>query len=245
MAFLGAVFLAAQFLATLEPNTIQAFDQYVREVDTLMKARAAGPGRLSDEPEGVVATNAGKSVPHGLIHDWTARTFLPGASRVKASALLEDFPRHASVYPEVVEGRVEKREGNHMVAFHRLRKKKLLEVNLELRYSRDVLPSAANRYASRSVATEIVEVSDAGTKKEHRLPPGHDHGFLWRLQTYWILEETPKGLWMEVRSITLTRDVPTGLGWAVKPMVKELPRESLEGLMEATKRGVLKGDQVR
>jgi hypothetical protein len=30
-----------------------------------------------------------------------------------------------------------------------------------------------------------------------------------------------------------------GLGWAVKPIVKELPRESLEALMEATKRAVL------
>ena len=71
------------------------------------------------------------------------------------------------------------------------------------------------------------------------MPPGQDHGFLWRLQTYWTLEETPRGLWMEVRSVSLTRDVPAGLGWVVKPLVRDMPRESLEAVMEATKKAVL------
>jgi hypothetical protein len=44
---------------------------------------------------------------------------------------------------------------------------------------------------------------------------------------------------MEVRSISLTRDVPAGLGWVVKPLVRDMPRESLEAVMEATKKAVL------
>lgn len=241
MPFLGAVLVAAQFIATLQPKTVQAYEDYVRAVDASMTARAARSRSLAGEPAGIVATQAGLQIPGGLIHDWTATAFLPGVTKARVATLLEDFSRHSSVYPEVVAGRVEKREGNHMVAFHHLRKKKLLEVNLELRYSRDVLPSPPDRYASRTVATEIVEVTDPGSATEQRLPPGRDHGFLWRLQTYWTLEETAQGLWTEVRSITLTRDVPTGLGWAIKPMIKDLPRESLAGLMEATKRAVLQG----
>ena len=230
-----------QFLVSLEPKTIRAFDEYVRGVDAELVARATNPDSLAGKPAGVFPVNAGLEVKHGLIHDWAAVVFLPGMTRAKAIAILEDFSRHSSIYPEVVEGRVEKRDARQIVACHKLRKKKILEVNLEARYLLDILPAAANRYASRSVATEIVELEEAGTKEEQRLQPGHDRGFLWRLQTYWTLEETKTGLWMEVRSISLTRDVPMGLGWAVKPIVRELPRESLEALMEATKRALLAG----
>lgn len=241
MHFLGAVFLAAQFMATLEPKTLRAFEEFVRSLDARMTARAASPESLAGRPGGIFKNDAGAEVGHGMVHDWSAVSFVPGARKERAVAVLEDFPRHASIYPEVLEGRIEQREANRILAFHRLRKKKILEVNLEARYRLDVLPSPANRYASRSVATEIAEVSDAGTDKERRLPPGHDHGFLWRLQTYWTLEETPQGLWLEVRSVSLTRDVPAGLGWILKPIVRDLPRESLEALMEATKKAILAG----
>ena len=234
MFFPGAIVLAAQFLVTLEPKTVRAFEEYVRAVDTQLIERAVNPASLAGRPTGVFAINAGLEVKHGLLHDWAAVTFLPGMRKAKAIAVLEDFSKHASIYPEVVEGRLEKREGTRIIGFHRLRKKKVLEVNLEARYQLDVLPSTANRYASRSVATEIVEVDGAT-----RHAPGHDRGFLWRLQTYWTLEETKQGLWMEVRSVNLTRDVPVGLGWAVRPIVKELPRESLEALLDATKKAVL------
>lgn len=230
MFSLGTVFLAAQFLVSLEPKTIRAFDEYVREIDTQVTARAANPESLAGRPAGVFAISAGLEVKHGLIHDWAAVTFLPGVRKDKAVAVLEDFARHSSIYPEVVEGRLEKRDGTRIIGVHRLRKKKVLEVKLDVRYELDILPSPANRYASRSAATEIVEAGHSS---------GHDHGFLWRLQTYWTLEETKQGLWMEVRSVSLTRDIPAGLGWAVRPIVKELPRESLEALMEATKRALV------
>ncbi|MBM3755408.1 MAG: hypothetical protein FJW38_15655 [Acidobacteria bacterium] len=61
------------------------------------------------------------------------------------------------------------------------------------------------------------------------------------MNTFWILEETPKGLWMECRSVSLTRDTPMGLGWAINPIVRDLPKESLLALMEATKRALQAG----
>lgn len=238
MHFLGFVFVAAQFMATLEPKTVSAYDQYLRGVDAQIRARNAGEAPLAGRAAGVFKNDAAE-ISKGLVQDWTAVAFLPGVKKAQAVPVLEDFSRHASIYPEVVEGRIEKREPGRIYGYHRVRKKKLLEVNLEARYTVDQLPVAANRYASRSVATEIVEIDDAGTKKERRLPPGQDHGFLWRLNTYWTLEETPQGLWMEVRSISLTRDVPPGLGWVVKPLLRDLPKESLEAVMEATRRAVL------
>lgn len=233
MFSLGAVLVAAQFLTSLAPRTAEAYEAYLRPVDAQMTARAANPAPLNGNGTGISATSAGKEVKGGMIHDWTAATFVPGVRKARAIAVLEDFSRHASIYPEVMEGRVEKRSGNRITGFHRLRKKKVLEVKMEARYELERLPSPASRYASRTAATEIVELDD-----DKPLPPGRGHGFLWRLQTYWTVEETPQGIWMEVRSVTLTRDVPMGLGWAIRPMVRDLPRESLEDLLAATRKAI-------
>ena len=145
--------MAAQFMTTLAPKTVLAFDEYLRGVDTLMTARAAGAEPLAGGAAGIHSNSAGKEVSHGMVHDWSAVAFVPGGKKSKAIALLEDFSRHTSIYPEAVEGRVERREGDRIFAFHRLKKKKVLEVNLEVRYQIDVLRSPEHRYCSRSIAT--------------------------------------------------------------------------------------------
>jgi hypothetical protein len=33
---------------------------------------------------------------------------------------------------------------------------------------------------------------------------------------------------MQIESVTLTRSIPTGLGWVIGPFVESIPRESLE-----------------
>jgi len=239
MQSIAAVIVAAQFIVTLEPKTVQSFDSYFGGVDSAMRARAAAQGSLAGTPPGVTPHLAGKDTAgNGMLHDWSAITFIPGAKKQAAISVIEDVPNHPKIYPEVIDGRIKSRQANGMTASHRIRKKKVLEVTIDSTYQIDILPTPPNRYASRSVATELVEVEDAGTAKERRLPPGRDHGFLWRLNTFWIVEETPKGLWLECRSVSLTRDTPTGLGWAIRPIVRDLPRESLLGLLEATKRAI-------
>jgi hypothetical protein len=63
------------------------------------------------------------------------------------------------------------------------------------------------------------------------------YGYLWRLSSYWRFEELDGGVSVECRAISLTRDVPAGLGWIIEPMVKKLPTESLLATLEATRRG--------
>jgi hypothetical protein len=47
------------------------------------------------------------------------------------------------------------------------------------------------------------------------------------LNSYWRFEEKDGGVYVESESISLTRDIPTGLGWMIKPFVTTIPRESL------------------
>ncbi len=52
---------------------------------------------------------------------------------------------------------------------------------------------------------------------------------------YWRIEEAEGGAFVECLTISLSRQIPFGLGWAIKPFVTSLPRESLEGTLEATR----------
>jgi hypothetical protein len=70
------------------------------------------------------------------------------------------------------------------------------------------------------------------------LPPGQDHGFLWRLNSYWRFEERDGGVYVECEAISLTRNVPLGLGWLVNPIIRSLPRESLANTLWATREAV-------
>jgi hypothetical protein len=47
-------------------------------------------------------------------------------------------------------------------------------------------------------------------------------------------------LYMQVESISLTRSIPTGLGWAVRPYVESVPRESLEFTLRAASNALKK-----
>jgi hypothetical protein len=82
--------------------------------------------------------------------------------------------------------------------------------------------------SSMSTATKIAELADAGTPAERELTPGDDRGFLWRLNAYWRYEQVPGGVIAECESISLSRDIPMGLGYLVMPMVRSAASESMD-----------------
>ncbi len=81
---------------------------------------------------------------------------------------------------------------------------------------------------SSSISTRIAEIDHAGTRGERALNANEEHGYLWRQNTYWSYEERDGGLYLQIESISLTRSIPTGLGWAIRPFVESVPRDSLE-----------------
>jgi hypothetical protein len=93
----------------------------------------------------------------------------------------------------------------------------------------------ATRVASRSVSTRVQEVHDAGSPDEKVLPEGEGGGFMWRINSYWRFMERDGGTYVQCESVSLTRDIPTGLGWLIGPFVESIPRESLRFTLEATR----------
>ena len=100
------------------------------------------------------------------------------------------------------------------------------------------LEVAPKRWRSNSRTTRIAEVDNAGKPNEREKLPGTGEGFLWKLNSYWRFEERDGGTWVECQAVSLTRDVPVGLGWIIEPIIRNLPKESLENTLRAT-RGAL------
>lgn len=245
LMLLSATFLLlAQFLTSLQPATVAGFDEYFAKVEAEMKAKAAKPDNFANRQQGIFPHSTGKGVGNGMLHDWSAVAFLPGVKKQQAVDIILGFEKHSSIYPEVAMGKIDRQEGTRIWGSHRIRRKKIVEIVLDVNYQVDQLPTLPNRFASRSVAMNVTEVENVGTPNEKRLAEDKNHGYLWRLNGFWILEETPDGLWMECRSVSLSRDTPNGLGWIIKPMIRDLPKQSLEDLMAATKKAILDKKQA-
>ncbi len=228
--------------AALKPETSQAFDQYIRQTERRLdsrrtflwaeespeRARRVRGGEVVVEPSG---DKPEIGVPDGLIHDWVGAVFLPGVTLEQTLALVRDYDRHKQYYrPEVVDSRVLSHNGNDYRIYLRLLKKQILTVVLDTEHEVHYEPVDAKRWRSSSRSTSISEL-DHGRP----LPPGTGHGFLWRLNSYWRFEESDGGTWVECQAVSLTRDIPTGLGWLIDPIVRKLPKESLANTLAETR----------
>jgi hypothetical protein len=172
----------------------------------------------------------------GLVHDWVGAVFIPGATLEKTLAAGQDYNRHKDIYrPEVIDSRMLARTGNDFRVYLRLLKKKVVTVVLDTEHEVHYEPVDRTRWRSRSRSTKIAEVKNAGQRNERELPTGTGAGYLWRLNSYWRYEERDGGTWVECEAISLTRDVPTGLGWLIEPIIRSLPMESLASTLRETR----------
>jgi hypothetical protein len=60
------------------------------------------------------------------------------------------------------------------------------------------------------------------------------------METWWRMEERDGGVYVQNQAVTLTRDIPTGLGWLIEPFITKIPKETLEFTLQATRSAVLK-----
>ena len=175
-------------------------------------------------------------VPDGLIHHWVGTIFVPGVHAQKAVALLQDYDRHASIFsPNVVQSKTLEHQDERFRIFLRFYMKKMISATINTEHEARFVTVAPDRVYSMIHSTRVAEVEDAGTPREHELPPGKGHGFMWRLNTYWRFLERDGGTYIQCESITLSRDVPFGLGWIIKPFVTEIPMESLSFTLQRTR----------
>lgn len=180
--------------------------------------------------------NTPEQISNGLIHDWIGTIFVPNTTVGQVIAFVRDYSHTSNYYaPDVVQSRLISANGDDLRVFMRLRKHKVVTVVLDTEYDVQYGRLDADHQYSVSRSTHVSEIADPGTPTEHALPLGQDHGFMWRLNSYWAFEQTDGGVFVQCEAISLTRDIPSGLGWMIGPFVNSIPRESLEFTLNATR----------
>jgi hypothetical protein len=201
----------------------QAYDQLKNGEILVQKLETKAPGVSPD-------------VPDGMVHHWVGLIFIPGVTLAKTLPIVKDYDRRAELYkPDVSASRTLAHHGDDFKMFLRLHQKRFTTVDFNTTYDVHWGSVDSTKVYSNSISTRIAEVKDPNKPDGEELPVGAGHGYLWRLNTYWRFEEKDGGVYLQCEAISLTRDMPTGLGWLLKPLVTAIPKQSLNRALGQTR----------
>ncbi len=239
----------------LQFQTIDTFNLYIRKAEAEIEQTLHGEGtflwsnansKTTEEslrgqiPAEFWRGTSPVEVPDGLIHDWIGAAEIPGATVDNVLAVIQNYDNHKNIYkPEVIDSKLISRRDNDFQIYLRLKKKKIITVVLDTEHDVHYFSLDRTRSGCNSYTTRISEVEHAGTQHEQVMPADTGYGYLWRLHSYWRFQESESGVRAECRAISLTRDIPKGLGWIIEPIIYRLPRESLVNTLKATREAVL------
>ncbi len=248
--------------AVLKPETVAAFDQYIRvtedlQASDLRRDRFLIIDRLPDTPrreiyaklrqgqihiEQLETKDDGKPIriSGGMVHHWVGVMFVPGATLAQVAAVLQDYDHHKDIYaPDVRQSKLLEREVDEARIYYQLYRKTIVTVVINANFDVHFATDGPARGLSRSYSTRMAEVENFGTPQQRELPFGNDHGYLWRLDSYWRIEEKDGGAYVQLESIALSRNIPLIFAWLVNPLTKSLPRAVISNLLTATRKAVV------
>lgn len=261
LTLVAQLFSTSCYATQLKPGANAAFDRFIALNQSRLRARVTSEGSFlaidtraqadrakvyADLKRGEVLIRnqfAGKdaSVPGGLIHDWLAVIFIPGATLGNTLAVLQDYDQDAVYYrPDVVKSQLLSHAGNDFHVLLRLKRTYVITAVFDTEYDVHYTLLDSSRAVSEALSTRVTEVRDTDPSQGSAPATADDRGLLWRLNSYWRFYEADGGTYVQCEAISLTRNIPTGLGWLVRPFVEKVPMESLRFTMSATRNAVTK-----
>jgi hypothetical protein len=266
--FLASLFISIALChvapaAELKQKTTIAFDRYVAATEarfvtelrpdgTFLYIDGMNPdarrqaydqlrqGEILVEKLETKASGVSSDIPDGMLHHWVGLIFIPGATLARTLPIVRDYDRRADLYkPDVSASRTIAHNGDDFKMFLRLHQKRFTTVDFNTTYDVHWGSVDSSKAYSNSISARIAEVKDPAKPDGEELPVGTGHGYLWRLNTYWRFEEKDGGVYLQCEALSLTRDIPTGLGWLLKPLVTSIPKQSLNRALGQTRTVVI------
>jgi hypothetical protein len=249
-------FAASTEAGTLKPETLEAWNQYVKTATAGMQHRVASgapflwvdesPDRLASVRRGDIQVSPANpkipmKVPSGLIHDWQGAAFIPNATIDDVLTVERDYAHYKEIYkPTIVDCKaIDMSDPQDRFAVIVMNRSLVSKTALESTYQSDSFRPDDNRAYGFTRSTHIQEIENYDTPRQHKLPEGQGAGFIWRLFSIARYQQRDGGVYVEVEAMALSRDVPLSLRWLVDPIVRRVSRESLLTSMRQT------GDAVR
>jgi hypothetical protein len=166
-------------------------------------------------------------VPDATVNHWRGLVLVPGATIEDVLSRLEREPPDTRQEDVLRSAILERRPGWLKVSV-RVQRSLILSAVFDTEHEVTFQWHGPSRASSRSTATRIVEIADAGTPREREKPPGDDRGLLWRWNAYWRYEQVDGGVLVECEAVTLSRSVPLVLRPVAGPLVSHVAKESME-----------------
>jgi putative flippase GtrA len=217
---------AAARAAELTPGAVMAWDKYVAATE------ASLPHHERDAP---VGEPQGRTIDMdgATIHEWRGSVLVRG---VTVNQLIDALLSPGVKQEDVAESRLLDRHGDSVRIYLKLVRRAIVTVTYDSEHDVQYVRRSPTFATSRSVATRIAEAG------------GSDHGFLWRLNSYWRYRQVGNDVQVDVVSLSLSRDIP----WVVRPMagpiIDRIGRESMNRTLETVRRratAVVSGFRVR
>jgi len=245
--------------AELSQKTVGAFDKYVAATESRInnELRPSGTflyvdglsekdkrssyerlkkGEILVEKLETKAPGVSADVPDGMVHHWVGLVFIPGATLAQVLPIVQDYDHRAELYkPDITASHLISHNGDDYKFFLRLYQKRFTTAVFNTEYAAHWGRVDATRMYSHSISTKIAEVKDSDHPDGDEWPVGQGRGYLWRLNTYWRFQEKDGGVYLQCEALSLTRDIPWGLGWLLKPLVTKIPKQSLDRALGQTR----------
>jgi hypothetical protein len=239
----------------LKPETLTAWDQYVREANSRMQARLQPGGKflwIDEQPGRAGRVRSGEilaapidhrnpqAVPSGLIHDWIAATFIPSVTLGGVQSVIRDYGRYSDYYkPNVIEAKPLKlSDDGDRFSMTFLNKSLFEDTALVSEYQSTSVNLGSGRFYSLSRTTRVQEIDDYGRASQREMSPDTGSGFIWRLFSISRLEERDGGVYIELEIIALSRDIPSSYRWFVEPIVRRVSKDAMITSLQQTSEAI-------
>jgi hypothetical protein len=217
--------------AELEPETVAAFDRYVKITedgfakhqgfeDFLWLDHHPKEKSLVWLQQSVVAPmqtldqGAPIEVPNGEIQHWLGAVYAENMDVGNVSRMLLNFPLYKEFFKQqIIDSKLTKQEGDQYDVFLRFYKKQVSTVVLNVNETAKYAVLDPMRWTLAFHSTHIGEVEHPKNKKkldEERWPE-EAVGYLWRLNLYFRVQQSDNGVYIELEVISLAHEVNGGI----------------------------------
>jgi hypothetical protein len=252
--------LSTLHAAELQPETLSSWDRYIQAADGAMHARLLpghkflwideAPDRRQQLRQGeILASNyegSAEKVPSGLIHHWIGAAFFPNTKMDDVLGVVRDYSRYKDYYnPSVIDSHtIQQTADTDRFSMLLMNKAFFLKTALAGEY-RSVYAQAGNkRWYGIASSVRMQEVEDYGGAGEHKLPSDHGSGYIWRMHSITRFEEADGGVYVEMETVALSRDIPAALRWMVNPIVRRVARGAMLTSLRQTMDAVSSAGQM-
>ncbi|MGA8438261.1 MAG: hypothetical protein WB714_08535 [Candidatus Sulfotelmatobacter sp.] len=239
--------------AELKQKTLQAWEAYVQTANLAMEERAAGrssPFLWVDESpdllrrvrsgELVVSNRDHPEVPAGLIQHWVGAMFLPRVTLDEVNAVFNDYDHYPDFYrPRIGKVKVLTQKDDYQkITMLVVQRACGVTAAVEAENEVHIIKLDARRIYSLSNATRVQEIVDYGQPEERLPSENQGPGYVWRTVSMNRLEQRDGGVYIEMEMISLSRGIPIGIGWLIKPLVEHMPRTVMLETLKDTRNAV-------